>query len=188
MFGAVKRFWNRLREPEPAMRLGLGGKVKLTCTNPDGSIAWEDTADMALHKDGNGVTTAGQNYLLSVGFRDQTKLTPWYLGLVNNASFSAFAAADTASSHAGWIESTDYSEGVRQTWTPTTESGGSQAGTGSQSFSINGTVTIKGIFLISNSTKGGTTGTLYGTAALNGGNQALTNGQTLTISHTNTTS
>ena len=45
-------------------------------------------------------------------------------------------------------------------------------------------VTIKGLFLCSDNTKGGTTGTLFATAAFTGGNQTVNNGDTLKVTYT----
>jgi hypothetical protein len=68
-------------------------------------------------------------------------------------------------SHAGWTESTDYDEVSRVTWNP--DAAASRAVTNSTTvdFTMNATKTIKGIFITSNNTKGGTTGTLWATAA-----------------------
>jgi hypothetical protein len=45
-------------------------------------------------------------------------------------------------------------------------------------------LTVKGLFLISDSTKGGTTGTLFSTAAFTGGTQAVNSGDTLKVTYT----
>ena len=50
-------------------------------------------------------------------------------------------------------------------------------------FTMSATVTIKGGFLISNNTKGGTTGTLFATG-LFGSAQALVSGQSLKVTYT----
>ena len=53
-------------------------------------------------------------------------------------------------------------------------------------FTINSSGTVGGGFLVTNSTKGGTTGTLYGGAAFSGGNRTVDNGDTLTVTVTAT--
>lgn len=156
----------------------LVGVVTYTCVNPDGSIAWEKKHHL------NGDTTVGLNDVLNVYFDSGTQKTSWFAGLINNSGFTALAASDTMSSHAGWSESTDYSEGTRPAWNPGAASGGVMTGP-AISFSINGTVTIKGSFLVSNSTKGGTTGILMATDAFDS-NQSMTNGQTLNVTWTKT--
>ncbi len=50
-------------------------------------------------------------------------------------------------------------------------------------FTIDATCTIRGAFLTSDDTKGGTTGTMWATAAF-ASTQALVAGQTLTVTYT----
>lgn len=113
----------------------------------------------------NGITNGGKDSLLNVYFNSASQITTWYVGLVDNASFSAFAAADTISSHAGWIENQDYDEATRVSWGSGSSSGQSITNATADTFTMSATKTIKGIFLNSVSTKGGTTGTLWSTAA-----------------------
>lgn len=60
-------------------------------------------------------------------------------------------------------------------------SGGSKALSAAASFSINANVTIKGCILISNSTKGGTTGVLYSAGLFTGGDKVVQSGDTLNV-------
>ena len=165
--------------------MNLEQKFKVTfefwCRDPDGSLAWHEVVECDDHKDGNGNTTAGLNSILSVYLASGTQITTWYLGLVDSAAFSTYAAADTMSSHSGWAESTAYSESVRQTWTAGTVASGSVSNSASlATFTINATVTMQGAFLVSNSTKAGTTGTLFATGSFASA-QSLVSGQTLTV-------
>lgn len=113
----------------------------------------------------NLITTVGRNHILNTQFAGGTPVTTWYIGLVNNSGWTAFAAGDTMGSHAGWTELEDYDEATRQAWTEDAAASGSMTNSTPAVFTINATVTIKGIFLTSVSTKGGTTGTLWcGTA------------------------
>jgi hypothetical protein len=91
-------------------------------------------------------------------------------------------------SHGGWAESTAYSESVRQTLTLGTPSAGSVSNTASKAtFTINATATIGGAFMASNSTKSGTTGTLYGGGAFSA-NRSLFSSDVLTVTVTLTAS
>lgn len=112
----------------------------------------------------NGVTNVGKNHILDSTFNAASQVTSWYIGLIDSSGYSALAAGDTMSSHAGWNEFTTYSEGTRTEWAP--DAAASQAITNGTpaTFSITGTGTLKGIFVASNSTKSGTTGTLWATA------------------------
>lgn len=133
----------------------------------------------------NGITDVGMHYALEVGFRSDAmspvaQLAPWYAGLINNSGYSAVAAGDTAASHAGWAESSGYTETDRQTLA--FGAAATRAITASVSFSINTSVTIRGIFVISDDTKAGTTGTLFSTA-LFGSPPSLVNGNVLTANY-----
>ena len=122
----------------------------------DGRRVWRE----AFH---NLVTTVGKNKLLDAMFKTGEGANAWYVALVDNASFSAYAAADTMGSHAGWIESVAYNEATRQAYVASTPASSSTNNTASRAiFTMNATKTIRGAFLTDSSTKSGTTGTLYG--------------------------
>lgn len=134
----------------------------------------------------NGIVDVGLDHILETEFHSGTQITTWYVGLVNNSGFSAFANADTMSSHAGWTESSDYSEANRPQWTCGAASGRQITNASTVDFSINTTVTIKGLFICGGSgasTKGGTTGILWSTGAF-GTNVACNSGDTLKVTYT----
>jgi hypothetical protein len=86
-------------------------------------------------------------------------------------------------SHAGWTENTSYSNSTRVAPTFGTASAGSLATTAT-AFNINGTATIAGCFMVTNSTKSGTTGILYSAGSFTGGNKSVTSGDTLNVTYT----
>lgn len=130
----------------------------------------------------NLVVTAGLNDSLDKHLKGSAYTAAWYVGLTDGTP--AFAAGDTMSSHAGWVEDQNYSEAVRQTLTLGTVSGGSVDNSASKAvFSINATTTIGGAFVTSVSTKGGSTGTLYGGAAFSA-DRSVQNGDTLNVTVT----
>jgi hypothetical protein len=131
----------------------------------------------------NGIVDEGINHILDVQFNEETQVTDWYIGLVDNSSWTAFADADTMASHAGWIENEDYEEVTRPQWTVGEASERAVTNAVSVDFSINDTVTIKGVFIASSSTKGGTSGVLWSTGAF-GAEVPLQNGDTLKITYT----
>lgn len=152
------------------------------CFDQYGCLRWEDEAR-------NTVMTAGKNDLLDKYLKGSAYTAAWFVGLIDVTSYSAIAAADTAASHAGWVEATAYTEGTRPALTLGTVSGGSVDNSASKAtFSINATKTIKGAFCISNNTKGGTTGILYNAALFSGGDRAVGNGDTLAVQATLTAS
>lgn len=133
----------------------------------------------------NGITNAGKNDILDVYFSDgtQTAGAGWYIGLIDNSGFSALAAADTMSSHAGWNEFTTYSESTRVAWGPGTPASQSITNASAATFNINGSGTVYGIFVVTNSTKSGTTGTLWATAAFSA-TVPVSNGDQLKVTYT----
>jgi hypothetical protein len=132
----------------------------------------------------NTILDAAINHIFNVEFNAATQLTTWYMGLIDNAGFSAIAAADTMSSHAGWTESQAYTEATRPSWGQGSASGKTITNATSVTFTINATVTIKGGFIASNSTKGGTSGTLWSAGAFSSGTQSLLSTQLLKLSYT----
>lgn len=153
----------------------LEGKYKIEHIR-DGKI-------IAVYDGKNLITNAGKNSLLNVMFQAATQITAWYIGLVDNTSFSAFAAADTMASHAGWIENTGYSDATRIAWSVGASSSQSITNASAAVFNINATSTIKGIFITSVSTKGGSTGTLWSGVAF-AANISVTSGDQLKITYT----
>lgn len=144
---------------------------------------WRDGVMLDEWDTPNTVTNVGRNSILDTAIGGVTQIATWYVGLIDNASFSAIAAADTMASHAGWIESAAYSESVRQTYTPAAASSQSITNTASKAtFSINGTATINGAFINSVSTKSGSTGTLLCAASFSG-TRAVISGDTLRVTY-----
>lgn len=129
------------------------GWVRTECVR-DGQVIWVDEGP-------NLIVTTGRNKLLDETLAGSGYTAAWYMGLIDNAGFSAIAAGDTMASHAGWTESTTYDEGARPTMSFAAASAGSKATSAAVVFTISGTVTINGVFITTVSTKGGSTGTLF---------------------------
>lgn len=157
-------------------QLHATGVYHVTCVGADGQVKWEDSIQ-------NLVTTVGKNDLLDKYLAGATYTAAWYLGLVDGASSPTYNAADTASSHSGWSENVAYSNSTRPAPVFNSASSGSKATTAT-AFNINGTATIAGTFLISNSTKSGTTGILYSAGSFTGGNKSVASGDTLNVTYT----
>jgi len=131
----------------------------------------------------NGITTVGKNSLLDIMFRNQSQLANWYFGLVDNAGFTAFADGDSMSSHSGWAESVAYSDSNRVQWNPDAATSSSISNATPATVNINATATLKGGFIVSNNTKGGTSGILWATVAF-ASNVSVTNGDQLKLTYT----
>jgi len=156
------------------MNLGLKNIWEVVCLDSDGNEKWRE-----INK--NLVTTEGLNHVLSSTLDGGTQITTWYVGLKGTGSA---AAGDTMSSHSGWSEVTDYSQSVRQTLTLGTAAAGSIDNSASKaSYSINATATVAGAFITSDSTKSGTTGTLYGVVDF-ASSRSVISGDTLEVTVT----
>jgi len=153
------------------------GTYTVQCIGADGQLRWEAVID-------NLVTTGGKNDALDKYLAGSAYTAAWYIGLISSSGYSAVAAGDTSSSHAGWTESTAYSQSTRVAPSFASASSGSKATSSAAAFSINGTDTIKGCFLISNSTKSGTTGVLYSAGLFSGGDRSVVSGDTLNVTYT----
>jgi hypothetical protein len=158
-------------------KLGVGGYFVIECRDAEGNLRWEDTAE-------NGVTNNALNDILNVYLRGTSQTANWYLGLVDNASYTAFAAADTMTSHTGWIENVGYSGTTRNQWTAAAAASQGVTNTSTVNFSMTATATIRGIFLTSDNTLSGTAGNLFATAAFTGGTQSVNSGDTLKVTYT----
>ena len=116
----------------------------------------------------NTITTLAKNAMFDNMFNQgsQVTSTDWCIGLVNNAGWTAFSVADTMASHTGWVELTGYSQSTRVAWTQGAASAAAITNASPAVFDINaGPVTVKGLFVTSVNTKGGTTGLLWSGAA-----------------------
>jgi hypothetical protein len=153
------------------------GHYVVECFDADGNLKWKDDIE-------NLVTTGGKNDALDKYLAGSAYTAAWYLGLINNTSYTAVAAGDTMASHAGWTEDQNYSQAARPTTAWNAASGGSKALSAALTFSMNASTTIKGCFLTSVSTKGGTTGVLYSAGLFTGGDKIVANGDTLNVSYT----
>lgn len=153
------------------------GHYVVECFGADGELKWTDSFD-------NLVTTIGKNFALDTVLSGSAYTAAWYVGLVSITSYTAVAAGDTSASHAGWTEDQNYSQANRPSASFSAASGGSKSLSSAAVFSMNASTTIKGCFLISNSSKGGTTGTLYSAGLFSGGDKVLQNGDTLNVSWT----
>lgn len=154
------------------------GFYVVECRDRRGRLKWRDTID-------NLVTTVGKNDALDKYLAGSAYTAAWYLGLISSTGYTTGpAAGDTMASHSGWSEDQNYSESNRQTAAWSAASGGSKSLSSALSYSINASTTIKGCFLVNDNTKGGTSGVLYSAGLFTGGDKAVDNGDTLSVSYT----
>ena len=152
--------------------LQLRGRFDIVCRDASGKVIWQDL----IH---NTVVDVGKDAILDDGVSSQT----WYVGLTDGTP--TVAAGDTMASHSGWTEVTDYSESTRPAWGEGASSGQSVTNATAVDFSINaGSTTVGGAFITSDSTKGGSSGTLLAAGAFTGGDVTLSSGSTLSVTYT----
>ena len=153
---------------------------------PDGRVKWTDRFT-------NLVTTVGKNFALDtiLAGSSYTVVGP-YMGLISSTSFSAIVAADTMASHAGWLEAGNANaptySGNRKTAAWSAAASGSKSLSSALSFSITGTGTVKGCFMVYGTgalnTIDNTAGTLLSAGLFSGGDKIVANGDTLNVSYT----
>lgn len=176
-----------------ARSAGLGepldaqGRYLVECVGADGSVKWTDSIE-------NLVVTVGKNDLLDKYFAGTTYTAAWYMGLVDNNSFTAYAAGDTLASHTGWLEiatGTGYTAGGSATNRATVSwnaaAAGSKAST-TTAFAITSSITVLGALLTVTQARGtssnGGAGVLYSAGSFTGGARAVTSGDTLNVTYT----
>ncbi len=156
-------------------------------------LVWEDS----FH---NTVVTEGKNAILTHFLKGSTYTASQVLGLIEDTGYSAIAAGNTAANITaagggsptnGWNEAQSSTCAARQTPSFGTASAGSLAASAT-SHSILATDTIKGAFLLARSTAGtapsttvgNTNGALYSAGLFSGGDKAVANGDTLSVTYT----
>lgn len=161
------------------------GKFVAECFDKDGNLKWRDEFT-------NTVMTAGKNLALDTILAGSAyTVTGPYMGLISSSSYSAISAADTMSSHAGWLEAGNANaptySGSRKTAAFSSASSGSKALSSALSYSITGTGTIKGCFIVfgpsASATVDNTSGTLLSAGLFSGGDRAVINGDTVNVSY-----
>lgn len=142
----------------------------------------------------NTVATVGKNAMFDngiLGASAYTKVGP-FMGLIGAVSYSAISAADTMSSHAGWTEAGTANAPTytspRKTISFSAASAGSTGPSSAPVFAMTGTGTVKGVFIACHtgavSTIDNTAGTLWSAGLFSGGDQAVVNTNTVTVTYT----
>lgn len=133
----------------------------------------------------NDIVNVGKNMILNVMFNGGTASgnSAWVIGLINNAGFSALAAADTMASHTGWAEFVGYSGGVRPGWGSGSASGQAVTNGTAVTFNITSSATLYGVFICDNNTLSGTSGNLWATAGF-ASTVPVNNGDQIKITYT----
>lgn len=164
-------------------KVGAGGVYTIQCFDKNGKLKWEA-------KSHNLVVNVGLQDMNTQYFKGSSYTAAWYIGLITGpGSGTTIAAGDTMSAHGGWAENTGYSNATRPAATfgtaTTADPSVIDNSASPASFSINATSTIAGAFLVNNSTKGGTTGTLFSASDFQSpGDRSVVSADTLNVTYT----
>jgi hypothetical protein len=166
---------------KPTERVAGGGRFLVECRDAQGNLKW---------------TAESPNLVVNVGLKDMNDkyflgsayTAAWFIGLYGAAASNNPAAADTAASHPGWVEVTAYAAATRPAATfaaATTADPSVISNSASPAqFSINASTTVGGAFLISNNTKGGTTGVLFSAADFQApGDRTVASGDVVNVTY-----
>lgn len=127
----------------------------------------------------NLVVDQGLNAMLDIMFHGTTQINPWYLGLFEG-NYTPVAGVTAANIATNSTECTAYDETVRQEYVEAAAASKVTTNTASKAtFTFNATKTIYGAFLISDSTKGGTSGTLFSAARFGSAKSVVSTDQLL---------
>lgn len=162
---------------------------------------WRDGKRFNEYHFNNGIVNEGKDKLLNVMFDGTAAITSWYLGLIDNAGFTALAADDTYDdinqAGNGWDEFTLYTDAnngdsatTRPEWGPDPASAQSITNSTVAIYDITGSGTVKGLFTVG----GGTNpelkddhaagSTLWATALFTSGDVVVQNGDQLKVTYT----
>ena len=156
--------------------LKLRGKVRIRHIR-DGKVL----ADFEVP---NGIVNEGKNDLLDTMFDSGVQIAAWFIGLIDNAGFTAEADTDTHALHPGWAEEQSYAEATRPQWNNDGAAAQSITNSVSVDFSINGAAALYGIFVSNVSVKGSVVAAiLWATAAFSSVLNVI-NGDTLKVTYT----
>jgi len=157
------------------------GRFIVECFDKDGNLKWREDNE-------NLVVNVGLQDMNTKYFSGSAYTAAWYIGLYGAGASNSPAAGNTMASHAGWTENTSYSNATRPQavfGTATTANPSVISNSASVAvFNIDGTTTVGGAFLVNNSTKGGSTGTLFSASDFQSpGDRAVVNGDTLNVTY-----
>jgi hypothetical protein len=158
------------------------GVYHVECHDKDGNLKW--SADSK-----NLVVNAGLAYMAGTALTSVAQITTWYIGLYGAGASNTPAAGDTMSSHAGWTEVVPYSNATRVAATFVTATTANPSvvtnAASPATFNINATSTVGGAFLTSDSTKSGSTGTLFSAADFSApGDRSVVSGDIISVTYT----
>jgi hypothetical protein len=163
-------------------KLFIKGEFHFTCYDIFGKKKWEEVIK-------NLVVTVGRNEILDQALDGSGYTAAAYMGLISSIGWSAVAAGDTMSSHAGWNEAgpsnaPDYS-GNRKTCVWSSAAAGVKSLSAALSFTPIESGTFKGGFIVfgsgASATKENTGGVLLSAGTFDQGDRSVVSGDTVNV-------
>lgn len=158
------------------------GRYTIECRDSEGNLKWTlEPKNLVVNE---GLQDMNAKYFKGSGYT-----AAWYIGLYGAAASNNPTANDTAASHPGFTEIVPYSNATRPAatfGTATTANPSVQTNSANPAaFNINATATVGGAFLISNSTKSGTSGVLFSASDFTSpGDRTVASGDVLNVTYT----
>jgi len=155
---------------------------RVECLDKDGNLKWSAESH-------NLVVDVGLQDMNTKYFTGTSYTAAWYLGLYGAGAANTPSGSDTMAVHAGWIETTPYSNATRPAAVFGAASSAdpsiiTNSGSPAQ-FNINATAVVGGAFLVNNNTKGGSTGILFSASDFQApGDRSVASGDTLNVTYT----
>jgi len=156
------------------MGIGFGGFFRVTCYDKHGNVKWEDGFR-------NTVVQTGRRYANNTALAGSAVIATWYVGLMDGTP--TVATANTASDHAGWTEFSLYDEATRPTFNAVGSADQVGNNASKASFAIATTSDLGGAYIVSDSGKQGSAGTLWAGASFSA-NKSTGPSDTITIEYT----
>lgn len=163
-------------------KASAGGVYRVECLDKDGNLKWSAESH-------NLVVDVGLQDMNTKYFTGTSYTAAWYLGLYGAGAANTPSGSDTMALHAGWIETTPYSNATRPAAVFGAASSAdpsiiTNSGSPAQ-FNINATAVVGGAFLVNNNTKGGSTGILFSASDFQApGDRSVASGDTLNVTYT----
>lgn len=143
--------------------------------------SWVNDGEHAFDK--NLIVTEGRNHILDVVYHGATQVSPWYIGLFKG-NVTPLASWTAANVTANSTEATEYDETTRQEFAEAAAAAGSTTNSASRAvFTMSGSITVYGAFLVSASAKSATTGVLNAAARF-GTERAVVDDDVLNVAYT----
>jgi len=132
----------------------IGFKYRFECYDTDGNLKWEFTEE-------NLIPDAGRDYLLNAGLNAGAQFSTWYIGLYSG-NYAPVAGDTAATFPASATEITTAYTGDRHALTPDALLAGVWVNSVAPAIFVfvDATTTVRGGFISTTATKGGTTGLL----------------------------